>query len=420
MSEMLVLRGAEIADARGGRAASDIVVRSGRISEIVPAGQARADGDRVRELDVSGATVVPGLVNMHSHFSFAHPGSLEEAAISGESPSARALRMAANALKALRAGVTSARLVGEADGLEMPLIEAIGRGDLDGPRLWTASAPLTFRNGHGGAVGAVAGDSPADYAALTQQQLDRGATLIKVVMCPGGASGDLESVRMSADEFAEIRRVARQAGVKIAVHTSAVPHPIMDMLLEDGLDTLEHCYRQSPEMLGRAIDRNMLLVMTPLVGRSPEYFAAIELPQRLQEGIIQASEPHWQAVREAVQEGARLALGTDFLAHLRIGGTWAVVRELELYEEAGVEPERLLALASRNGAEWLGQADELGLVQDGFLADLLVLERNPLEHGARAFRDLRLVIAGGRVHEPSDPEVPGREGAAAHVELQHV
>jgi imidazolonepropionase-like amidohydrolase len=94
--------------------------------------------------------------------------------------------------------------------------------------------------------------------------------------------------------------------------------------------------------------------------------------------------------------------------HLEFGGTWAPVRELEVYEEAGADPRTILALASRNGAAWLGCDHELGLVEEGFLADVLVLGENPLDAGASAFRGLRHVIAGGEAFEPRPAEPPGR------------
>lgn len=418
MTTTLVLEGCQTADARGRSAGSvDIVIRDGRIVEIAPARAGSATvaetGERARRIDLTGATVVPGLVNMHAHLSFAHPGSLEQRAIEGEDEAAHVLRMAGTAAKALRAGVTTMRLVGEPDGLEITVREAIRRERVDGPRIWTACSPLTYRDGHGGAVGALAGESPEEYGLLAEQQVQRGADLLKVVMCGGGAGGDLETVRMSEAEFAAIRAVARASGRRIAVHTAAVPDPIMDLLLADGVDTLEHCYRQSEEELRRSIDRNLLLVLTPLVTRSPEYFEAIELPVKLREGVAQAGEAHWRAVCQAARSGARLALGTDFHSHLRLHGTWAVVRELELYEEAGVEPAELLELASRAGATWLGQGDELGLVEEGFLADLLVLDANPMDDGASAFRGLQLVIVGGRVFETRDPEAPGDHAVAA-------
>ena len=163
----------------------------------------------------------------------------------------------------------------------------------------------------------------------------------------------------------------------------------------------------SEELLERLIDRNILLVMTPLVGRSPDYFETIGLQGDMIERLTVAGKTHWKAITLAVEKGARLALGTDFHSHIEFGGTWAPVRELEVYEEAGADARVILALASRNGAEWLGRGDELGLVEEGFIADLLVLEQSPMRAGASAFRDLRHVIAGGNVFEPRQPEKPG-------------
>jgi imidazolonepropionase-like amidohydrolase len=403
----LVLRRCVAADERGERdAAVDIVIRNGKIAEITAAGQARASGD-VLELDVRDKTVVPGLVNMHEHLSNAHPGTSEERSIAGEDETGRALRMAGNALKALRAGVTSMRLVGEKDATDLRVRDALQAGRIIGPRIWTAGAALDYVGGHGGTTGALEGEGPEEFERLTQGQVDSGVDLIKLMICDGGAGKELETVRFSADEFGAIREVARGAGLKMSLHTAAVPDPIMEQIIEDGIDSLEHCYLVSEELLERLIDRNILLVMTPLVGRSPDYFETIGLRGDMIERLTVAGKTHWNAISLAVEKGARLALGTDFHSHLEFGGTWAPVRELEVYEEAGADPRMILALASRNGAEWLGRGDELGLVEEGFIADLLVLEESPITAGAAAFRDLRHVIASGNVFEPRPPERPG-------------
>ena len=407
MERILVLRRCVAADERGERdAAVDIVIRNGKIAEITAAGQARPSGD-VLELDVRDKTVVPGLVNMHEHLSNAHPGTSEERSIAGEDETGRALRMAGNALKALRAGVTSMRLVGEKDATDLRVRDALQAGKIIGPRIWTAGAALDYVGGHGGTTGALEGAGPEEFERLTQGQVDAGVDLVKLMICDGGAGKELETVRFSADEFGAIREVARGAGLKMSLHTAAVPDPIMEQIVEDGVDSLEHCYLVSEELLERLIDRNILLVMTPLVGRSPDYFETIGLPGDMIERLTVAGKTHWKAITLAVEKGARLALGTDFHSHIDFGGTWAPVRELEVYEEAGADPRMILALASRNGAEWLGRGDELGLVEEEFIADLLVLEQSPMTAGASAFRDLRHVIAGGNVFEPRPPERPG-------------
>jgi imidazolonepropionase-like amidohydrolase len=408
VSEILILRDCRAADQRGARDETvDIVVRDGRIAEIVPAGKARANGE-TGEVPVGGGTVVPGLVNMHEHLSNAHPGTTEERSIQGEDELGRALRMAGNALKALRAGVTSMRLVGEKDATDIRVREALASKRIEGPRVWTACAPLDYKGGHGGTVGGLEGSSPEEFERMAAEQVDAGADLLKLMICDGGAGKDLARVQFSEEEFGAIRAVARKANLRMSLHTAAVPHPIMDQVIEDGVDSLEHCYLLPEELLDRFIDRGILLVMTPLVGRSPEYFERIELPGDMIERLTVAGKTHWQAICLAVERGARLALGTDFHSHLRFGGTWAPVRELEVYEEAGADPHAILALASRNGAAWLGCDDELGLVEEGFLADLLVLEDNPIESGASAFRGLRHVIADGKLYEPRAAEEPGR------------
>jgi imidazolonepropionase-like amidohydrolase len=409
VDEVLILRDCLTADERGARPETvDLVVREGRIAEITNAGAALTNGGAVRELRVGGGTVVPGLVNMHEHLSNAHPGTTEERSIAGEDEVGRALRMAGNALKALRAGVTSMRLVGEKSATDIKVRDALATKRIVGPRLWTAGAPLDYKGGHGGTVGGLEGDSPAQFESFAQAQVDAGVDLIKLMICDGGAGKDLATVQFSEEEFGAVRAVARGAGLRMALHTAAVPHPIMDQVLEDGMDSLEHCYLVPEQLLQRFIEREILLVMTPLVGRSPEYFERIELPQDMTDRLTEAGKTHWKAICLAVEKGARLALGTDFHSHLEFGGTWAPARELEVYEEAGADPRTILALASRNGAAWLGCDHELGLIEEGFLADLLVLDDNPVEAGATAFRSLRHVIADGTVFEPRPAEPPGR------------
>jgi imidazolonepropionase-like amidohydrolase len=150
----------------------------------------------------------------------------------------------------------------------------------------------------------------------------------------------------------------------------------------------------------------MLLVLTPLVTHSEPYFRSIGLPEEMISEISAESERHWNVVCEAVTKGANLALGTDFHSHLEIGGTWAVIHELELYHEAGVSPLGLLGIGSYNGARWLGLGDEVGLVEEGYVADLLVLDGNAVED-VSAYRKLRSVLARGKVSTTLPPEPAG-------------
>jgi len=222
----------------------------------------------------------------------------------------------------------------------------------------------------------------------------------------GAASEEPGTIGLSVEQFDAVRLVARESAVRISVHTAAAPHPIMDRLVDDGLDSLEHCYLMGQELLERCVSREVLLVLTPLVSRSPEYLEEIEVPPKMVNRMRQTGEGHWRVVCSAVESNARIALGTDLHSHVVLHGTSAPVRELELYEEAGARPEMLMRIASRNGASWLGVGERLGLVEKGFDADLLILEENPFSSGAAAFRRLRHVISRGSLIEPLDSEDP--------------
>ena len=321
MSDSLTIRNCAVADARGARGDfCDIVVVDGRIAEITAAGGARSSNGDARTIDASGASVVPGFVNMHEHLSFAHPRSSESAAIEGESPLDRVLRMAGSARRGLGAGVTTMRIVGEFESFEQAVRTAIRRGHLTGPRMFTAGAPLTYSGGHGASVGALESGSPEAARQLAEEEVASGVDLLKLMISSGIAGGNVEVVRMSFEEFDEIRKVARANGLRMAVHTAAVEHPIIDALVGDGVDTLEHCYTAPDSILDRCVSNRMLLVLTPLVTQHESYYRAIELPDEMIAEVTAESDRHWGVVKTAVAKGARLALGTDWHSHLELGG----------------------------------------------------------------------------------------------------
>lgn len=396
MVPSIVIRACEIADARGPRPErSDILVRDGSIAAIRATDRSRDRLDAPIEVDAAGCTVVPGLINMHEHLGVIHPGTSEEREFAGETRDGCLERMMRNADYALHAGVTGMRLVGERDGLDLELRDLIETGRRVGPRIWTGGQPLDYLGGGRGFVGALECGSPEAFGRAASAQLERGADFVKVMLTGSVTAADPGAVGLSRDDFEAVRLAARAAGAKIAVHTAAAREPIVDALVEEGVDSLEHCYLMDTVLLRRAVANNVLLVLTPLVCRCPDYLAELGVPGPTIERMSEAGEAHWRTVCAAVRSNARIALGTDINSHAMIAGTTAPVRELEVYEEAGATPATLLAIAGRNGAVWLDEADRLGLVEEGFFADLLLLEENPLTVGATAYRRMREVIARG-------------------------
>ncbi len=397
MAPELVIRDCTVADSRGQRPERvDITIGRGSILEIRPAVRAAPPMYEAEMLiDGSGVTVVPGLINAHEHLGVVHPGTYAEHRLARETPSQRFGRMGRNAARALRAGVTGLRLVGERDGLDLVLREASdGRPTLL-PRIWTAGRPLDFVGAGRGFVGAIECATAEDFGRAARSQIARGADLVKLMISGGLGGADRSATHVTVGDFSAVRDAARASGLRIAVHTAGARHPIIDTLIDEGVDSLEHCYCMEPETVERCARSGVLLVLTPLIGRVPDYLSQIGLPPETVRRMTDAGETHWLAVCAAIASGARVALGTDLHSHDTIQGASAVVRELELYEEAGATPAEVLAIASRNVAVWLGVGDRLGLVEEGFDADLLLLDESPFDRGAAAFRRIRQVISRG-------------------------
>jgi imidazolonepropionase-like amidohydrolase len=181
---MLVLRDVRVVDGRGVRAErADVLLRDGRIAII---SETRLPGDATAGaeiFDVPGRTIVPGLMNAHSHICLdASPDP--EATLRSETQSETAVRGAARLLRALQSGVTSIRDVGAPSGIDIALKRLVDRGDIPGPRMVTAGRNITMTGGHGNWMG-IEADGPEGVRHAARRQIKAGATAIKI-MATGG------------------------------------------------------------------------------------------------------------------------------------------------------------------------------------------------------------------------------------------
>src|SRR5215469_700444 len=174
--------------------AAAIWVRGGRIQECGDEGEVRrAAPDGIAELDLAGAFVMPGLVNMHTHFSLSLPGSGGDR-LRALGPHGVALHMAAGARAALRSGVTAVRCVAERDHADFALRESIVLGEVPGPRIFTAGQALVCTGGHGHEnADTVECDGADGFRRGVRAQIKAGADLIKV-MLTGGIAGRHEAI----------------------------------------------------------------------------------------------------------------------------------------------------------------------------------------------------------------------------------
>jgi len=389
---------------------STVVVDGNRIAAVGPDaagpgpdGQVRPD-DRVVAL--AGRTVMPGMVNCHFHATYHELGSVP-APFGLEEPMAlQVVRAVRNLERLLLAGFTGAVSAGAPFAIDASMKTAIERRLIPGPRLVPCSRDIST-TGHAGdrsfpshwevgALGAIRrSDGPDEFRRSVRLEVKEGAEMIKVFVTGGhGTVGPREQTEVTAAELGAAIEAAHLRGVRVRGHIAN--KEALLMALELGIDLVDHGDGMDEECIER-----LLATDTPLV-------PSMLFPARFLASMGGASLGFTDDMRHDVDAmaailpvandaGVRIVLGDDFGALNFPHGSYA--DELAYYvEEVGIHARDVLVWATRNGAEVLGRADDLGTVTAGKLADLLVVDGNPLSD-INVLRDpgaLVAVLQGGR------------------------
>ena len=377
-----------------------VLIRGKRIVAVGPEAQVRGalptDGAQVVELDLGGAWLMPGLVNLHTHFSLSLPGPGGDE-VQQLSPHDLALYVASGARRTLHNGVTTVRCVAEKDGVDFALRRAIDAGTAEGPRIFTAGRALVCTGGHGHEGSDTLECDGADgFRRGVRSQVKLGADLIKV-MISGGIAGEHEAIdtpQLTEDEIAAVIDTAHAWGRKVTAH--AGPAPIIETAVRLGLDCVEHGYQLTPQVAELMAERGTALVPTLIVTRCGEFFDSLGVPEWMQRRSLEAGPRHVESYRFALEAGVEVLLGSDMPPFVDTEGTSATVRELEHMADFGLSPAAALRAATTAPARWLGADDDLGTVQTGRYADLIAMDEDPTSD-VSALRSLRWVMKGGRV-----------------------
>lgn len=368
-----------------------IVVRDGVIAAIVPEADA-GDG----AIDLGGAHVMPGLINMHTHFSLSLPGPGGDA-VSALDPHELALHMADGARRTLLSGVTTVRCVAEKGGADFALRRAIDAGHVAGPRIFTAGRGLCCTGGHGhDADDTLECDGPDDFARGVRTQIKAGADLIKL-MISGGIAGEHEQIttpQLTREEMAAAISTAHAWGRKVTAH--AGPAAIIAEAVQLGLDCVEHGYELTPEVARLMAERGVALVPTLVVTRAGAFFDDLGVPAWMQERSLGAGPRHLESYRCALDAGVEVLLGSDMPPFWDFEGTSAVVRELEHMQTGGLSASDVVRAATAAPARWLDADDRVGVIAPGRFADLIAMPDDPSADVA-ALRGIHFVMKGGVV-----------------------
>ena len=403
---MKVLRNARLIDGTGAAAAAGttIVLRDDRIEAVSTRNQSDFPAD-AEIVDCAGMTVLPGLIDCHDHmanhrYDLAHRWGIDEP------ESTRHLRTASVLRQTLEAGYTMIR---DAAGLDAGFRRAIDEGLIVGPRLILSIAIISPIGGIGDPV-SPSGDSCcipgdpllpsgvvetlADVRPVVRRMVRAGADVIKCATTGGASSRPGHGPKDGAFNLDEMLALVEEAhALDRRVMCHALGGRGLDIAIEAGVDSIEHgCYLdEDPGQLARMAAKNIFFVPTMLVY---EYHRNSPQPH-VKERARDLYEHHVLAVQRALAAGVKVVAGTDAGGH----GHPANAGELDCLVRAGMTPMQAIQAATAWAAECCGREAELGTVEKGKLADLIVVAGDPLADISvlREAKNIALVVKGGAV-----------------------
>jgi imidazolonepropionase-like amidohydrolase len=370
-----------------------VLVRGERIEAVGPSLEAPA-GARI--VDLPGTTLMPGLIEGHSHL-FLHPydeTSWDDQVLK-EPLALRTARAVNHARATLMAGFTTVRDLGTegAGYADVGLRQAIEQGVVPGPRMLVATRAIVATGAYGpknaepdfAARGAEEADGP-DLVTAVRRQIGAGADWVKLYGDYRWRPGEPSRPTFTLDEMRMAVEAAHSAGRKVAVHAGTAEG--MRRAILAGADTIEHGDGGTPEIFRMMAQKGLALCPT---------LAATDAISRYRGWNGAAPEP--PAVREkraafaaALAAGVKICMGGDVGVYAHGDN----VREMMLMAAWGMSPADVLEAATALNARLFGLEDRVGRTAPGLLADLIAVDGDPTRDLA-VLRSVRLVMKGGRI-----------------------
>ncbi len=332
--------------------------------------------------DFSGSTLLPGLIDSHTHHSL---DASQENYLDRMSDSIPDLTLRATAMmkKDIQAGVTTCRTLGDREYLDVACRDAVNSGLITGPRSIVAGKGIRSSKGHG-FVGYPFDGSEAIKNAV-KENIDAGADFIKIYITGTLKKGRELPSFLTKEEIQTAISTSHKSGVTVASH--CVGGIGLDNALELGLNTLEHAYHISDYQIERLVKSNTKLVLTlsPILNDE----IVNRYPKHLIQGHLDEREDISERMRAIINAGIPFALGTD-------GMHGGLAQEAEYAVELGAANIDVLKAITLNGAKICAIENETGSLETGKDADIIAVEGNPFEH-IGSLKKVKAVIKQGKL-----------------------
>lgn len=383
--------GADPADA-------DVVIEDGRIVEVGPG----LDGDE--RVDVTGKALLPGMFDCHTHVVFSTIDTMRRI----QTPFSYRFYQAMHNLEAtLRIGITTVR---DAGGADLGVKQAVEDGLIRGPRMQISLGMLSQTGGHGdgwlpsganlrldshpGVPNTIV-DGPDEMRAKVRELVRMGADVIKVAVSGGVLSprDKPTHAHFRLEELKVLVEEATAAGIWVMAHAQATPG--IKNAIRAGIRSIDHGIYLDDEAIEMMLARGTWLVPTLVAPRGVIDAAAAgaAIPEASVAKAHEVAEIHRASFAKAVEAGVKVAMGTD--SGVTPHGN--NLRELQLMVEGGMTPMQAIVATTQSAAELMGLEEELGTLEPGKRADLVVVDGDPLDVATLTDRIEAVYQDGARV-----------------------
>ena len=408
-SAQTIIHAGRMIDVKAGKVLSEVtlVVEGGKITSIDD-GYQESDSKDSTIIDLKEHTVMPGLMDMHTHLMMQHHKKIySEKFFMNEAD--LALRSTVYAKRTLMAGFTTVRDLGDNGTNSVSLRKAIDEGWIVGPRIFTAGKSLATTGGHADPTNGTKGDFRRDAGPVdgvvngvedarkaVRQRYKDGADLIKLTATGGVLSlaKNGQNPQFTVEELETIVKIAKDYGMTVAVHAHGTEG--MKRAVLAGVDSIEHGTFMSPEVMELMKERGTFLVPTIMAGawvgdkaKEDGYFPEVVRPKAAAIGPVILKTFH-----KAHQAGVKVAFGTDS----GVSPHGENAREFELMVAGGMSPIQAIQAATINAAELLKIQDRLGTLAPKMTADIVAVKGDPIEN-IRLMRDISFVMKDGVVYK---------------------